>query len=600
MLALANQLIIDFTPDAEAPDGPDPGSFASIFNPSYWQGKTRYSDNHTYGTANPNTSLTDAQLTRQFLDWNKDGTLSVADANEFQKDLSKYVRNFYSAFSKSPDLNVKVLVKSDGWNQLNQSRNDPNLNRYVIFVGANDFVDNGVNYGVAAQAPEDLNFEYYGYAFVGEIANKMWSTALSNAQKGITPVYGVGDTHEFSRRVSITVAHEMGHLLGLGHVKNQPETLMSYQANKWSAGFPNQAFDNADVRVDLAGNFADLTQNPYQELYDSFLNQDAIFLKDATYPNGLPYVASLPDEDWQFLAPVKSAPPASQGSAAGLTIPQIATSIATGFGNVQQSTLFDQFATQLGVSPSQVPILTQNILTTLGLDGSSLANLLLKPNQPGYTPTGSLDMSGIATLSQLGTRLQQAGFNVNSILNDAEFTSLPSSAPADIVRFTRVYTLAELTGSDSFNASLFSNQQEIKDIAPSGTIGFDATATIYLTFGLDTAGFYLLAGKTAEAKFDGSGELTGGLAGAGTLLGVGSLSYAKSVDIKTSHADGKIRLTDLSLPSGQLLQAQPIVGSTGVKLQFNANLGALGNVKWDGGWNWKSQPAPPSSVWEGN
>ncbi len=337
----------------------------------------------------------------------------------------------------------------------------------------------------------------------------------------------------------------------------------------------------------MAGDFDYQSQNPYQELVNSFSTQDALFLKNSDYPNGLPYVPSLPDEAWQFIAPAKAAPPASQGTAAGLTIPQLATSIASGFSGVQQSTLFNQFAAQLGVSPSQVPILTQNILTTLGLDGSKLANLLLQPNQPGYTPSGSLDMSNIGTLSQLGTRLQQAGFNVNSILSDAQFAALSSSAPVDIVRFTRVYTLAELTGSDSFNAALLSNQPEIKNLVPGGTLNFDATAKIYLTYGLDTAGFYLLAGKTAEAKFDGSGQLTGVLASAGSMLGIGTMSYAKSVDLKTNHTDGKIRLTDLNLPAGQLLQSQPIVGSTGLKLHLDANLGAIGNVKWDGGWSWK-------------
>ena len=51
-----------------------------------------------------------------------------------------------------------------------------------------------------------------------------------------------------------------------------------------------------------------------------------------------------------------------------------------------------------------------------------------------------------------------------------------------------------------------------RELALNGTLKYDATAKLYLTFGLDTAGFYLLSGKTVEGVIDASGELTGTLA----------------------------------------------------------------------------------------
>ncbi len=251
---------------------------------------------------------------------------------------------------------------------------------YVIFVGASDNIVDDEQYGIAAQAPTNSNFEYYGYTFAGEIANAMWSNALRMAQRGKTPVYGVGDKHEFSSEWRSLFRTRWG-TCSAGARHERTASFMSYQYALWSGGFPNQAFDDVELRDDLSSNFYRATQNPYMELRNSFLNQNAQHLSGPGYPNGYPY-KPLVDEAWQFIAPKKSAPPASLGTAASLSVTQIAASVSSGFGSVQQSALFNYLVQQLGVSPTQAQLLTRDVLTTLGLDGGDLANLLLRPNQP--------------------------------------------------------------------------------------------------------------------------------------------------------------------------------------------------------------------------
>ncbi len=589
MLASDARIALDFSPDVH-PGVPAPVAFDQLFVESFWSTQTRGSDNHAFGTPNPGTTATDLDLLKRFLDFDLDGQLSQVDAVLAKQSVAVDVRRLFDSFSDDAGLPLQVQVVSSGSTTLQAARADDTLDIFVVYVGGKDFRSGTHDYGHSLQAPVAANHEYYAYTFAAEVADSMWSEASQFAVAGRNSHYGLLDKSDFSQRVANVIAREAAQLLGLGQTNNAKDSLLSPQRNTWLAGFADRNY-SAELR-NAQGQTFSASQNPHAEIVSSLDNST---VQNSFYPANHQYSASGPvardsvPASWVFVAPSKTAPPATLGSKGTQTAASVAAALQSQFEQFRQSSFFNNIATRSDVVAATAPIIVGSSNVTLGFDGSDLATLVLQPGAAGYDAAGRLDLSGITTFAALKSRLQTAGFTVDVAITDSGFSQLPTSAAADLLRFSRTYRLDDLVGLAALNPLIFAALVETSAITASGQLRLDADVSMYLTMGFDTAGFYVLTGKTLENEVTGRGEIVGSLGSVGDSVGVATLSYASQVALNTTNSDGRIRLADIhSAPAGLLTQS--INGAAGVDMHFQAAIGAAGTVQFDGGWQWDLTP----------
>ena len=130
----------------------------------------------------------------------------------------------------------------------------------VIYVSGSSFLVAAPAIGLAFQASEGSNLEHYGFAF----------TASFNYDFLSGPV-PVGVKQLFVIQVAAVIAHEYGHLLGLGHVLADPlvDTNLMNNFVPLHVRRLNDATNTFTELYDATGRSFCGAQNPFQELANS-------------------------------------------------------------------------------------------------------------------------------------------------------------------------------------------------------------------------------------------------------------------------------------------------------------------------------------------
>ncbi len=242
----ATRLVIDFTPDTQSTDqfpGSDRGSFAQVF-----QAAAR--------SARP----------ARFLDFNHDGRV---DAGTDVVLAAGVVKNLVSRyFAPWASLNVKVVYgdvlrqTQFGARELAAGLNSSSLQTFVMYVGGGR--SDAAVLGESYQAAVGFNNEDFGRVYTTNVVRY-----LATVNPAATPM-------DFARLVASTTAHEMGHMLGLGHPHpdyTDKSNVMDSSADGHGDSFLNRTY-SADLYLTRSASKTTASpQNPYQELARSFLGQ---------------------------------------------------------------------------------------------------------------------------------------------------------------------------------------------------------------------------------------------------------------------------------------------------------------------------------------
>jgi hypothetical protein len=243
---------VDFTPDLRAHPGPKLASFASAFD-----------------IRNPNGRPP------HFLDFDHDGRVNRADMRLMAQEIVRLSAHYYAGFDlsfESGDVGVDTHL---GRSTLQDHA--PSDHVYVMYVGGTSFDGDPNTFGESFQAPVGYNLEnFYGFVHFTTIVH--WY--MTNSPHA--------DPETFAFDVAETVAHETGHLLGLGHVRGNPigdTNIMNYNSIPETANIPDQLYPQIDLRDTNFNSFWG-PQNPAQEVRASLAGQPGFPTTGLVYATG--------------------------------------------------------------------------------------------------------------------------------------------------------------------------------------------------------------------------------------------------------------------------------------------------------------------------
>src|SRR5262249_19972963 len=239
------QLIVDFTPDV------------GVFFHSNYR-RHDFVDSFRITGANGQSPA--------FLDFNHDGVVdTTTDPALAEQQILADVTNYFRPFLR---FNVSILGISPGADSgvgladLHAGIASRSLQVFLMYVGGSDGdpATSGV-YGVSIQANEGRNWEGFGHAFSDSIVYGLMQTNPS-----ATP-------SDFAAFVASTIAHENGHMLGLGHP--QPDYTHPTNVMDSSATGVGDHFLRRPVLAKVLVNdqFVKEPQSAFQELKASFRGQ---------------------------------------------------------------------------------------------------------------------------------------------------------------------------------------------------------------------------------------------------------------------------------------------------------------------------------------
>jgi Ca2+-binding RTX toxin-like protein len=580
-LLLTNYVVLDFTPDVITNEHVV-GKFADVFAPGAVNNSNR------------------------FLDYNGDNTIGEADAKLAIGKIASRVNRLLKPFRDDPNISLVVMHTPDlhnssdpgaGERKLAQGHASSTDNAYVVYVGDTRPTATAPEYGMAQQAFAGENNEFYAYAFAGGIKG-----LLASGNYGWKPQAKLTSV-DFTNNVAFAIAHELGHLWGLGHlvdVDSSPANPLkpdNYHhvmntptyANPATARFRDDAVHKMEIGNAATGAISLQQVNAKQEVQNSLrTSAGGAFVQttvpNATFPTIPTYKQSLgaaADASPNNPPPAASTtvPAATSGTAAGKTISSIATSLTTGFNSLRQD-YFDDFASRLNLPAGALPLMNTDLGTLLGAESALLSAV------------GSINVSSATTMTQLQQQLTTAGFTIDAALSDAQFAALDPSKPADFVRASHTYSLAQIQKTAALDPQALGTIGDLAGINISGQL--DVLANVYFTisFGVDTGGFYLAPGNGVLGSIAVGGNLTAS-AGGGTIKGNAAIGLSPQIRLKTTNSDGRVRLADLSAnPPTSFVNAtdRTLVGGAGVNLEFSYTVGSARTVQFGGDWVWDLKP----------
>ncbi len=250
----ANFLVIDFTPDA-MPGEYQNKPFADTFN-------LRDAYGRPYG----------------FLDMNRDGIVNATDVSLAAQQVYARVGRYLQGFNIS--VYAGDLWQDTGWGKswLTYGQRSAQDQVFVVYAGGWNLGLLGLSNipttvaGVANQAPVGYNNEFYALAWTSTLAELFPRGTMGP----VTP-------SNFVEVTAWTIAHEFGHLTGLGHTmangspydfNDTYHSVMNYLSGTQAqyAQYPNAVYPNIELR-DLNGNPSIGSQNPAVEMALSLQGQ---------------------------------------------------------------------------------------------------------------------------------------------------------------------------------------------------------------------------------------------------------------------------------------------------------------------------------------
>ncbi|MFO0905559.1 MAG: right-handed parallel beta-helix repeat-containing protein [Pirellulales bacterium] len=574
---LTNRVILDFTPDVIAGEY-SVGRYLEIFDGS---------------------SVSDAN---RFLDYNGDNVVDSVDAKLSVKKIGARVTKLLGDFAAQSDVELEVGFTTNltaagdpglGEKLLAAGQDSSFTNTYVIYVGSDSPRPNHDDLGFAHQAFAGENTEFYAFAFARPIQEFLASGDYPWKKVAkLTPL-------DFTNNVAFAILHELGHLWGLGHLRdvdatpanvympNQYHHLMNYprQANPDLARFRNDSDHPMEIGSRTLG-VSYQTVNAWNEVHNSLReNLVGVFAQTTTpnsqYPEVPTYKAFLGgamnfgDEN-PAPSPVTSAPAASQGTRGTTSAADVADLLDAGFQSLRTD-LLDDFAGRFNLPADSLPLMSADLADLLGLE-AALESVV-----------DAASFSSATSMTQLRSQLIGAGFNVHSALTDAQLAAAPANQPVDFLRVSRTYALPTLAANVALDPNGLDALGDLDGVSLAGQMDVAATAYFTIAFGVDSAGFYLLPGNGVLASVAVSGNVAASIPG-GDVRGNAALGFAPEVRLSTTSADGRIRLADLDgTPESDSLtnrSVRTITGDAGVTLEIVHSIDGR-PLEYGGSWVWE-------------